>query len=255
MNKWIRTFVPRRMQRALKKAYYPWFLKRFDDMRWPYSQVVRQWVQPGHAVIDAGANIGYLTKLFSEWVGDEGQVFSVEPIPETRSYLEHNVRRLNLKNITVIAKALSSRIGTEVMAIPEYFDGGTNYYESRIVDESESDDGMSCVDVETSTVDLLLPQIEQPLTFIKVDVEGHELELLRGAEECLHRYKPALLVEIEGDMALAASNAAQVYQLLVKHHYQAYVLKENELIPWEPGYHAVDYLFLQNNHVGDVRCA
>lgn len=240
--------VPDSAVHALKKVYYPWLLKRFPESRWPLSAVVKHLVQPGDLVIDAGANIGYVTLLLSSWVGLEGKVVSFEPVPQTFELLSHNLRRLKLKNVTAINLGLSSESGTVRMRIPSDKDGSGNYYEASIVDaHRDQETGVSTM-VEVGRLDSFLPVIPRRLSFIKVDVEGHELEVLQGGEMILRSVKPALLVEISGDPDMAGSKTQKLFNLLAGMEYKAYLLKNGVLQERIHGEIPGDSFFLQEIH-------
>ena len=233
---------------ALKKVYYPWLLKRFPEDRWPSSVVAKRLVQPGDLVIDVGANIGYVTLLLSKWVGLEGKVVSFEPVPQTFELLSHNIRRLRLKNVTAINVGLSSESGTVRMRIPSDKDGFGNYYEASIVDAHRDQETGVGTTVDVGRLDSFLPIISPQLTFIKVDVEGHELEVLQGSERILHSVKPALLVEISGNPDAAESKTHKLFNLLAGMEYKAYFLKNGVLQERSHGEIPGDCFFLQEIH-------
>ena len=233
---------------ALKKVYYPWLLKRFPEGRWPSSAVVKHLVQPGDLVIDAGANIGYVTLLLSKWVGHEGKVISFEPVPQTFELLSHNLHCLRLKNVTAINLGLSSESGTVRMRIPSDKDGSGNYYEASIVDAHRDQETGASTMVEVGRLDSFLPVIPRQLSFIKIDVEGHEFEVIQGSERILHSVKPALLVEISGNPDEAESKTNKLFRMLAGMDYKAYHWKDGGLRERLLGEIPSDCFFLQRNH-------
>ena len=100
--------LPESLQQFLAKQYYPRVLRNYTESSWDYSPVIKSLVPADGVVIDAGANIGYLSHLFSQWVGSEGTVHSFEPVPWTNDILRSNVRKLGLSNIEVHQLALSN---------------------------------------------------------------------------------------------------------------------------------------------------
>ena len=245
--------APESVIHALKKAYYPWLLRHFPEDRWPLSAVVKHLIQPGDIVIDAGANIGYVTLLLSRWVGRSGKVISFEPIPQTFDLLYHNTRRLRLRNVTAINLGLSSASGTVRMRIPSDKDGSGNYYEASIVDAHRDQEAGSGTMVEVGRLDGFLPVVPEQLSFIKIDVEGHELEVLQGSERILRSVKPALLVEINGHPDMAGSKTHRLFDLLTEMEYTAYHCRGGMLQKRVHGETPGDCFFLQPRHLNRLK--
>jgi FkbM family methyltransferase len=157
----------------------------------PESATVRQLLLPGQTVLDIGANYGVFTKLFSELVGPAGRVLAFEPVPETCRTLAAGVRRYGMSNVQVFSNAVSDRAGHLSMTIPPNSDGyGDNLCCAHVTPPVDSPDSFT---VESLTIDSLhLPRVD----FIKIDVEGHELEVLRGCRDTITRCHPALMVEV-----------------------------------------------------------
>lgn len=144
-------------------------------------------LQPGDTVIDVGANIGLYTKAFSECVGPRGAVHSLEPVPETFGYLSHNVKKLGLGNVFLYNLAVTASSGELRMSVPRMEAGFTNIYEARL---DESGDVL----VQARRLDDMFSGTRPAL--IKIDVEGHEAEVLQGAEALLRKCHPALVIEV-----------------------------------------------------------
>ena len=248
-----RRVLPRWVLRGLKKLYYPRMLKRFDESRWPLAVVAKQLIRPGDVVVDAGANIGYVTMLLSRWVGPSGRVFSFEPVPDTAELLCHNVRALALSNVVVHACGLSDREGDAVMEIPVYEGGGgENLYESRIVTPGERHAQFRAVSVRTKTLDSIFAADAASMpSFVKMDVEGHEAQVLEGMTAIFREAKPALLVELSGPSAARA----RVFKHLGDLGYTAYAWTGAALQPRPEPAGDVDCFFLQVRHLDLLRTA
>lgn len=157
----------------------------------PEEATIKPLILPRHTVLDIGANFGVFTKLFSRLVGPDGRVIAFEPVPQTFRTLTAGVRKYRLRNVQAVNKAVSDHLGTAMMEVPSYKGNkGDNLYESHIVNAPDSNDAFT---VETITVDSLeLPSVN----FMKIDVEGHELEVLHGSVGTLQRCRPTLMVEV-----------------------------------------------------------
>jgi FkbM family methyltransferase len=157
----------------------------------PEESEVRRLINKGDTVLDIGANFGVFTKLFSELVGPQGSVLAFEPIPQTFRTLAAGVKRYHLGNVRVLNKALSDTVGTVQMFVPQYADvPGENLYEASIVSDSQSRNTLT---IDSVSIDSLqLPRVD----FVKIDVEGHELNVLQGARRTLEQHHPTLMVEV-----------------------------------------------------------
>ena len=239
----VRRYAPAGLKHRLRK-WNSWRLVRdFDESRWPPAAMARRLVRPGDRVVDAGANIGYVTALFSRWVGAAGRVYSFEPEPGTFDVLSSNVRRLNLANVSLFPCAVSSREGQGVLAIPEYAAGGENLYEARVVDAPEGGRGVRTVSIRLGSLDALLADLDS-LALVKLDVEGYELEAVQGAAGLIERFHPALLIEVSGDPWSPGTKAANLFELLKGWGYSPYRSEAGDWRKLAPGDPALDVFFL-----------
>ena len=166
-------------------------------------------VSPSDVVWDVGANAGIYAVLLGR-AAHQGHVVAFEPVPTTRERLVGNLERNKVTNVTVEPAALSDRIGGATMAIYPDAPGC-----DRIVIADSPSDAPESMGVTTTTgaryaetSPLGAPDV------IKVDIEGHELEFLRGAWEVISRRRPTLLMEINPGSWLGDGRSAAWAQLL-----------------------------------------
>ena len=209
-------------------------------------------MSPGDHVGDLGANIGVYTRFLSEMVGDAGRVYSVEPIPLTYDLLCHCIDRLHLRNVQSINAAVSDAPGQVRMEVPLYDAGWENYYEAHIV-KGDASKNANAVTVEAKRVDDIFAGSTQPISFIKMDVEGHELSCLRGANATVERSQPAWLIEVSDNPDDPASNAHAVFHLLADKGYQAYWYDGAKVHKRTTGESSINYFFLAEKHVGALQ--
>jgi FkbM family methyltransferase len=151
-------------------------------------------VAAGGVVLDVGANLGAYTLLFGQWVGVEGRVFAFEPAPEARRGLERHVALNGLGDrIVVRPEAMSAAPGVARFraAGPQ----GDNRIMPRDTRTLEEDHGG--IDVATTSIDAFCRERNLRPDFIKVDVEGAELDVLKGARDAIAAAGPALGLYIE----------------------------------------------------------
>jgi FkbM family methyltransferase len=149
-------------------------------------------VEPGSVAVDVGAHIGDYTYSLCRQLGPNGRVIAVEPLPDLARVLTRATTKLRLP-VTVINCALSSKAGEAQLRMP--VDNGLEKKGfATLVPRIE---GGKTFRVELRRLDDICQNVEGKISFIKIDVEGHELDVLRGGEETIKRHRPNLLVEIE----------------------------------------------------------
>ncbi|MCO5297337.1 MAG: FkbM family methyltransferase [Fimbriimonadaceae bacterium] len=138
-------------------------------------------VEPGDVFWDVGAHYGYVTLLAHRAVGPAGQVYAFEPSRKNRSFLKGHVRANRAANVEVLPWAFSDTVGKS------RFGGGTGSGTRQL--------GTGRTYVQTHTVDALVASGRcKPPTWLKLDVEGAEVAVLRGAERALRSQPAATLV-------------------------------------------------------------
>lgn len=157
----------------------------------------------GAVVWDVGAHIGYESLLFAELVGPAGRVVAFEPNPANFREWQRNVEGNSelAARMSLRATALCDKSGTAAFRFSEDVLGGGSSG-SHLADAVPPEDEVSyaafgLVNVACARADDLVEAGEiAPPAIIKIDVEGAEADVVRGATRTLHRYKPILLVEV-----------------------------------------------------------
>jgi len=152
-------------------------------------------VKKGDVVIDVGANVGYYTTLFADLVGPSGEVHAFEPVPSTFESLAREIRRFpRHKNVSLNCLALGDRDRTAVIHVPNGDHGQAALIRHR--------EGSWCnrqsreVPIQMMRLDRYAERLPK-IDFVKCDVEGAELLVLRGSESTLRRCRPKIFLEIE----------------------------------------------------------
>ncbi|MBB3108136.1 FkbM family methyltransferase [Paenibacillus phyllosphaerae] len=196
-----------------------------DETAW-----LRQLIKPGDIVFDIGANFGWHATLFSERVGEEGQVHAFEPVSSIHEDAAANLRLNNCQNVRLNREALSDRSGTGTMHIPKAR-GGT--YAALRMDSRE--DSFTVEPCRLETLDHYCQQHElRSIQLVKIDTEGSELLILQGAERMLAAYKPVLLIETDRRMIGKFGGSIEEMARYVKRlGYSIHLFTEGELIEME----------------------
>jgi FkbM family methyltransferase len=166
---------------------------------------LRMLVRPGATVLDLGANIGYFSVLLSSWVGQQGRVLAFEPQPVMQRELRRNLMRNGISNVSVFGIALGEYEGTAEFCLtdPGFEAMGSLRENGRFRVAARSV-------VPVRQLDTVLAESGiNTVEVIKMDTEGAELSILKGATRLLSGPKaPAIVLE-----AKAANAAAFGYSL------------------------------------------
>lgn len=157
------------------------------------SSVVRQLVRPGDIVVDVGANFGWYTTLFAQAVDTSGRVFAFEPVPSTHARLTENLELNQLQGrVTVVRSAVADAPGTATV----YVFKSLSHACSSLSTLNERD--YQAVEAPLIKLDEYLSgQAIERVDFLKCDVEGAELAVLRGCGDLLRSPEaPIILVEL-----------------------------------------------------------
>ena len=147
-----------------------------------------EWISPGDWVLDIGANVGNYTARMSELVGPTGRVIAFEPVLESFELLVANLARFPLRNVSFVNVAVSSATALVGMSMPTLDSGMENRYMAHVVEGGGG--SLSVLSIPVDQFDFT-----HPIRLVKIDVEGHELQALRGMEGLLRRHHPRLIVE------------------------------------------------------------
>jgi len=210
-------------------------------------------VREGDYVIDIGANIGVYSKLLSELVGSDGRVYSIEPFPTTFEILCHNLTKLGLDNVEVLNIAISDSEAVVTMGLPRDPSGTETHYRVHIVDSDTDSEEVETVKVQAATIDSRFLEVADEISFVKCDVEGHELACLRGSEKFLAKCQAAWLIEVSGDPDIVNSSAHRVFATLSERGYGAWWFDGTRLRKRATGDKSTNYFFLMEEHVNFLK--
>ena len=154
---------------------------------------IQDHVQLGTRVLDIGAQSGFYSLLLSRLVGPEGMVFAFEPLPANFRILEENLRLNSIQNVTIRREAVSDFSGNISFDFPRE-------EVSLIAGPLLESDNLGTFQVPAISLDDFFRQTGQPIQFIKMDVEGAETAVLRGAVQTLKAFHPSMVVELHHDL-------------------------------------------------------
>jgi FkbM family methyltransferase len=209
--------------------------------RGPYSEhneraFLAQCLRTGdfNSFLDIGANQGLYTLIAARYL-QSGQIVAFEPVNEEAQKLERNLRLNRCKNVLVERMAVGAIEGQ--MDLHVCLDGKAVY--SSLRPQSKDVKGRKTIlQVQVTTLDAYIEDQHdiQSVDFIKVDVEGGELDVLRGAEQALSNFRPLLMVEVEDRRAQSWGYAAkEIIEFLLRRDYQWFdIVSNGYLAPHSP---------------------
>ena len=156
------------------------------------SAIISTLLSPGMQVLDVGANIGYFSLLASNRVGPTGVIHAFEPEPLNFRILRKNLSANDCRNVEIWACALSDYTGTQPLYLSRS-NLGRHSFAFRNVPATSA-----AVQVRTRTMDDFCDDVieDGPLTLVKIDVEGAEGRVLRGAGRLLARENVTVWFEL-----------------------------------------------------------
>lgn len=164
-----------------------------------------KYIKPGDTAIDIGAFIGDHTIAYANKVGNDGKVIAFEPNPEAFECLEHNLSKFS--NVELRKEALSDKSGkVSITKVPT--NAGMTY-----VDKKKGK--IKCITLDSLNL--------EKVDFIKIDAEGFEHNILKGAEQTIRKYKPTMVIEIVNDYLLkngTSNNDVYIWLMEMGYRYQ-----------------------------------
>ena len=211
---WFTTESIRFRTRALKAL--------LRDQRAEFS-VIRRHLRPGDIACDIGANKGSFIYWLSWWVRN-GRVVAFEPQPELARRLTNVCRVIRLCNVKVEAKAVYSHSGNQDLFVPKGHGPGASLNRKALETES-----FATLSVPLVSLDEYFKENDK-IGLLKIDVEGAEFGVLKGAERILRQHAPLLVFECE-NRHLAPGNVQDVFSYLEGLGYEGRFVWRNQVFP------------------------
>jgi FkbM family methyltransferase len=187
------------------------------EREWDILEVL---VDPKRPAFDVGANSGVYTSRLAALVPE---VLAIEPNPDLCNVL----RRAGYRNVRVVEAAISDRSGRAKLFIPIREDGNRSLPCATLepTDQLRRSDEL---EVRVTTLDEFA---DSSPGFVKIDIEGHEIAALRGAQGLVSAHRPNVVVEVEDDER--TQRIAPVRDFFASIGYQGFFLREGGIFPIE----------------------
>ncbi len=160
-------------------------------------KLLKELLKPHHVFFDVGANIGVISMIAANIVA-EGRVHAFEPSDHHLEKLHQNLRANDFQNVVVNPYALANGNGSHKIHIPEYDEDEIhNTGRASLNRDNELQVDFRTEEIITRQMDSYVDeQTINRIDFIKIDVEGEELNVLRGGQETIERFSPDVMMEL-----------------------------------------------------------
>ena len=179
-------------------------------------RIFEKHVHPGDTVLDIGAHIGFFALHLGNAVGRCGHVYAFEPDPRPVEYLKASLAASEMDWVQISPIAIAAKEGTIPFFLSPVLGWSTGVKVTHLT-------GLRKIIVPTIPLDLMVERGEIPdkIRLIKIDVEGFEMEVLRGLRKTLETAQPILIVEINpGMLAYQESSPAELFRFLTSLGYR-----------------------------------
>lgn len=179
---------------------------------------LRNYAPEGALVFDVGANIGFFTLRFANWVGPRGKVIAIEPEADNCAELRRRIRAKDYTGrVEVHQAAADAAAGTSHLMVDQHHPGNHRLAEA----------GLPII---TLTLDQLREREGRPPALVKIDVQGVELRVLAGGEQTVSRDRPAVFIEIDPEsLHHFGSNPRQLFQFFAQRDYRAHLVRKHTI--------------------------
>ena len=187
-----------------------------------HKLILERELKEGMTLLDLGANIGYYAVMESKLIGDSGFIYALEPHPSNVSLLKNNIQLNNMDNmIEVHQMAGSNKTGIEKL----FFSEKSNLHS--LIEDKNSNGEM--INIPTTTIPDFCKG-RRKIDFIRMDIEGYEVEVLEGLIPALKddEFRPSILFEIHPPKYTETHTIKPSLEAMFEKGYHAKIIVSNE---------------------------
>jgi FkbM family methyltransferase len=241
-----------------KIKFYPTWLSRtcFDRRiyyKYEEEEFLSRYLKKGDIYIDIGANIGLFALKAASIIGNNGSVFAVEPMPKIFKYLYKNVKFNGFQNVKLYKYAIGDSVTNTYLTDIKYDD---------TINAILPSGGLK---VEQTTMDTLFNELVEKINLLKVDVEGYEIFVFRGAKNILKRTDCVFFESWENHFSKFNYCTEDLFRVLINSGFHIYKLINDRLEQLSTGYKSTEcedlialkdidnFLRRFNSNIGEIR--
>lgn len=228
-------FLP--LKRLFIWAYFL-YKRHHEDSFYPLLKKY-PWLLENGNVIDIGANVGYTTLLFAEFLSKDYKIYAFEPEEENYKNLVYQVKKKNLHNrVDTIFSAVGEKDGFCTLWYNKDHHGDHKIATETFKSGAQTQNSKNYKSIKIQSLDdFAVSRVSGPISFIKIDVQGFEIPVIKGMEQVL-KNNPNVSLAVEyspGDMNLLGFEAKELIQLIKRHGFSLYLFDKTKcLIAMEP---------------------
>jgi FkbM family methyltransferase len=192
------------------------------DLDRKITWICKQIVRDGDTVLDIGANIGMVTVLLSDLVGENGHVHSFEPNPSLSDAIRQAISHNGITNVSLHSVALGSKHDTMELIVPNSNKGAASLVRNK------GRENCDVVKVQVVPLDEICEKEKvDSIRLVKIDVEGFETEVLRGAQRLLSVVRPDTILFELNERTEHGFDEEPLIKLLRGHGYDFFVIPKS----------------------------
>jgi FkbM family methyltransferase len=222
------------------------FVKKSHE---PETEIhLKNFLATSKSFLDIGANVGYFT-LMAKATNPQIKVFSFEPNPNNVRKIEENINLNQFQDITLSSSCVSDMAGEVSFSVPPVNESGWG----RITNDHLPLDNFTHITTKSITIDQLINENyfgKHIPDLVKIDVEGNEFKILKGAKDFLKNHSAILCIELNEPCLLdCGSSSDEIIGYLKDFGYKCFAIKENDQLVEahfnEPQYKYLNYFFMK----------
>ena len=227
-----------RMNLDLREFVQAWIYV-FGAYELPTVKFIRSYLAPNDVALDVGAQVGYLSLIMATSAQRRVKVFSFEP--ESRNIYRFllNMSLNDANNVNLIEKAAGTKVETLKLYLSSDVNAGTHSTIRGNQNVSDAFVEIPCTTIDQTVNDSGLDRVD----LIKIDVEGAEVDVLRGALNTLTSMQPVLITELGASLQEARGMTTTQFKLFLSElGYQCYRILDDGTLTLSPldEYHRMD---------------
>jgi FkbM family methyltransferase len=166
---------------------------------------LKEHLHPGQCVVDVGANLGFMSLIFRELVGPLGKILAFEPSTRTSRKLQRVLELNQARNVTPYQKGCGEKAGKMTLYQTALASGNASVLGSTREHERGAGEQIEIVRLD----EFVLP-LAVKVNFVKIDTEGFEPAVLRGAEALIRRDRPIFQIELNSEFKKASRESLSI---------------------------------------------
>lgn len=158
----------------------------------PMQEAIASNLQTGDVFFDIGANIGFFSLIAARYAGSDGRVYAFEPVPDNAAAIMRSVRLNEMDTVEVFAEAVGAVDGRADLLLARHIGGAV------LASAGQPPDMKGKIEIDIVTLDSVIAKRNlRPPSLVKIDVEGAEIDVLKGMSETIQAHHPKIIYEVD----------------------------------------------------------